>query len=74
MEGSLSGGGGGVGGKGIPCRHWSKVLYRNNFTLFLILISAQGNCNLGASCKFLHLGPAGTGPGHLRVLKRFKVI
>jgi len=49
MEGSFSGGGGGVGAKRIPCRHWSK-----------------GNCNLGASCKFLHLGPAGTGPGHLR--------
>jgi len=27
---------------------------------------SRGNCNLGASCKFLHLGPAGTGPGHLR--------
>ena len=27
---------------------------------------SKGNCNLGASCKFLHLGPAGTGPGHLR--------
>ena len=28
---------------------------------------------MGASCKFLHLGPAGTGPGHLRVLKDTKI-